>query len=221
MSYKQWDAADYSKESTVRLTRNTFATPHQPFQISVCADTVPGLWTDKQRVKSVELQTEGNIWDARNGLVHFLQAPPGKILPPGEAEASLPRLLAWHGARNLYALDRPFLTLGIIPGQYPPPVNPIRSLAEWGKYWGGAEAGSIAGGPRYQGGDLLSRLTAAPEKLTAEDFRLRPDSVGYRAGKDGKDLGADVDLVGPGVAYERWKETPDYQQWLKETGQKK
>ena len=38
-------------------------------------------------------------------------------------------------------------------------------------------------------------------------------------GKDGKNLGADVDLVGPGPAYERWKKTPEYQQWLKDTGQ--
>src|SRR5262249_49320337 len=50
-----------------------------------------------------------------------------------------------------------------------------------------------------------------------DDFRLRSDSAGYRAGKDGKDLGADIDLVGPGKAYERWKQTPDYRQWLKET----
>src|SRR5262249_56577324 len=31
--------------------------------------------------------------------------------------------------------------------------------------------------------------------------------------------GADVDLVGPGKAYERWKQTPAYQQWLKDTKQ--
>ena len=56
--------------------------------------------------------------------------------------------------------------------------------------------------------------------LVLEHFRLRPDSAGYRAGKDGKDLGADIDVVGPGAAYDRWKKTPEYQQWLKETGQK-
>jgi hypothetical protein len=33
----------------------------------------------------------------------------------------------------------------------------------------------------------------------------------------GKDLGADVDLVGPGEAYERWHKTPAYQDWLKQT----
>jgi hypothetical protein len=65
------------------------------------------------------------------------------------------------------------------------------------------------------------RALTAPEKLSAEDFRLRSDSAGYKAGKGGKDLGADVDLVGPGPAYERWKWTPEYQQWLKDTGQVK
>ena len=28
-----------------------------------------------------------------------------------------------------------------------------------------------------------------------------------------------MDLVGPGAAYERWKKTPEYQEWLSETGQ--
>ena len=73
----------------------------------------------------------------------------------------------------------------------------------------------------FLGGNLIDRVKAMPAKLAPEDFRLRPDSAGYRAGKDRKDIGADVDLVGPGPAYERWKKTPDYQQWLKDTGHAK
>src|SRR5262249_6837851 len=73
------------------------------------------------------------------------------------------------------------------------------------------------GAIRFQGGDLAAKAQTDATKLTADDFRLPPDSAGYRAGKDGKDLGADVDLVGPGAAYERWKKTPEYQKWLKET----
>jgi hypothetical protein len=30
-----------------------------------------------------------------------------------------------------------------------------------------------------------------------------------------------VDMAGPGLAYEKWKKTPEYQQWLQETGQTK
>ena len=68
---------------------------------------------------------------------------------------------------------------------------------------------------------MRSFSDAGLERVAPNGFRLRPDSAGYRAGKDGKDLGADVDLVGPGPAYERWKKMPEYQQWLKETGQAK
>ena len=51
--------------------------------------------------------------------------------------------------------------------------------------------------------------------------RLRAGRPGDKAGKDGKHLGADEDLVGPGPAYERWKTTSEYQDWLKEIGQMK
>src|SRR5262249_25790135 len=99
------------------------------------------------------------------------------------------------------------------------PVVGVNDLPTWRKFWGSTETGSIEGQIRYQGGDLAARSTNGAEKLSPEDFRLRPDSAGYRARKDGKDLGADVDLVGPGKAYERWKQTPAYQQWLKDTKQ--
>ena len=67
----------------------------------------------------------------------------------------------------------------------------------------------------------MAKFAQSPEKLVPDDFRLAKDSPGYRAGKDKKDLGADIDLVGPGPAYERWQKTPEYQQWLKDTGQRK
>lgn len=94
-----------------------------------------------------------------------------------------------------------------------------KDLADWKRFWNQPDTGSVEGTVRFQGGDLLHKALTAPEKLTADDFRLRPDSAGYKAGKDGKDLGADVDRVGPGAAYDRWKKTPEYQKWLKETGQ--
>jgi hypothetical protein len=70
---------------------------------------------------------------------------------------------------------------------------------------------------RFQGGDLKARATQDTNNLTPYDFRLRPDSAGYQGGPEGEDVGANVDLVGPGEAYERWKATPDYAQWREET----
>jgi hypothetical protein len=137
---------------------------------------------------------------------------------PSEA---LSRLVRWHGSNNVHDLTGTVALIVWGTDRGAERVAGVHDLPTWRKFWGSPETGSIEGRIRFQGGDLAGRSTDGAEKLSPEDFRLRPDSAGYKAGKDGKDLGADVDLVGPGPAYERWKKTPDYQQWLKDTGQVK
>ena len=133
----------------------------------------------------------------------------------------MPRLLDWHGQRNVYSVRRGYvaLSVGKHGEQLLPLATPIETLKDWNRFLNAEDADSLEGQARYQGGSLQAKTRTAVEQLTPEDFRLREGSPGYRAGKDGKDLGADVDLVGPGPAYERWKQTPEYQQWLKDTGQ--
>jgi hypothetical protein len=151
-----------------------------------------------------------------------------KPLSAEEAERLLQRLIAWREERNLYGKGIRFAIIARpkVPGRPERGINNEalpsgRTLSEWQRLWKAGDSGSAEGVIKYEGGNLLAKMMSAPERVTPADFRLRPDSAGYRAGKDGKDLGADVDLVGPGPAYERWKKTPDYQQWLKETGQVK
>src|SRR5262249_38486395 len=138
-------------------------------------------------------------------------------LGPPEAEAALLRLLDWQGERNVFTAGSN-LVAWLVDGKQQPPHGPT-TLAEWKPVWGSAEAASLEGRVRFRGGDLRSRTEATLDRLTPEDFRLRVDSAGYQAGKDKTDLGADVDLVGPGKAYDSWKKTPEYLQWLKDTGQ--
>jgi hypothetical protein len=161
--------------------------------------------------KPTNLEVTSNVVDA--GSVFQVDVPKGA----DNAGALFRRVVAWKSRDNLYPRDCDFLRLSqsdkLLPYEGP------RSLQSWRKFWDSPEPGSVEGPVRYQGGNLVARLAEDPERLTPADFRLRPDSAGYRAGKDGKDIGADVDLVGPGPAYDRWKKTPDYQQWLKETGQ--
>ena len=84
-------------------------------------------------------------------------------------------------------------------------AQPLKTLAEWNQYWGQSDTGSIEGVARFQAGDAVY---STPDTLGPYDFRLQTDSAGYRAGPDGKDLGPDIDFVGPGPAYERLKKTP-------------
>src|SRR5262245_60957746 len=140
-------------------------------------------------------------------------------LEPADAEAALLRLVEWRGERNVFACVSHSVRWSAEPQPLPP--HGPKSLEEWKRFWTTTEADSLEGTVRLQGGNLLSRTENSFDELALDDFRLRPGSAGYRAGPDGKDLGADVDLVGPGPAYERWKKTPEYQQWLKDTKQTK
>src|SRR5262249_37834447 len=87
------------------------------------------------------------------------------------------------------------------------------------RFWRQDASGCRSGKVRYRGGDVPSRAGKAPGRLTPEDFRLRARSAGYKAGKGGKDPGARRGLLGPRKAHPRWKKTPAYQQWLKDTKQ--
>ena len=135
------------------------------------------------------------------------------------------KVVNWREDRNLYSEGSRFLALRCATGRTSgggfvftsvQPTRQYRTLSEWNELWGQTNTGAIQGRAQFRGGDAV---LAAPFKLQPDDFRLLPESAGYRAGPDGKDLGPDIDFVGPGPAYERWKQTADYQQWLKDTGQ--
>jgi hypothetical protein len=192
----------------VRLTRNTIVAVETP---SVLATGVADLIKSLEKPPRSRLDADGNLFDV-NQLLQFNQAE--IRLQPPESERFLRRVLIWQDRNNLIQTrDGPLLWSagnGLLPAHGP------KSVAEWKTFWGELDAHIVQGVVRYEGGNLASRLKYEPEKIAPADFRLRPDSAGYRAGPHGKDLGADVDLVGPGPAYERWKKTPGYQKWLEE-----
>jgi hypothetical protein len=140
-----------------------------------------------------------------------------------EVDAVLPAIVVLRDEHNVYTDGNPLLSHTLYQNGRLKVLEASRGhdLAAWNQLWSKLDTASVAGKVRFIGGDLSIKANTALEQIKPEDFRLRADSAGYRADKEDKDLGADVDLVGPGAAYERWKKTPDYQEWLKVTGQQK
>jgi hypothetical protein len=136
-------------------------------------------------------------------------------LSSNTAEAWMRRRVEWREDNNRYQVNP--LRFIMIRSEGVDHATSHTSLAKWNTFWGLRATGSSEGVIRFQGGNLNARASAQDWKLTLDDFRLRPDSPGYHADKDGKDLGADIDLVGPGKAYERWKKTSEYKEWPKES----
>src|SRR5439155_1049766 len=115
----------------------------------------------------------------------------GKSLSSEKLEALLRQVMTWHGQHNVYPngdSDRQeMFSFTSAAEDKEGWLHGPKDLAAWSKFWESPETGAITGKVRFQGGNLLARVATAPEKLTPDDFRLRPDSAGYRAGKDGKD----------------------------------
>ncbi len=207
-------------DASIRLTRNTFVVNQVAVGWEVHA--LPDPAGVGRPAPPVEMDVSATIFDGPSALC--VGAPRGAVpidvvLQPGKVEGYVRRMLTWRDRDNVYAGDGPILSWVFDEGATPPGTP--NSPADWRRFWGAPDAACASGPVRYRGGNLFAKLATTPAQLRPEDFRLRPDSAGYRAGKDGKDLGADVDLVGPGPAYERWQKTPEYQHWLKDTGQVK
>lgn len=143
------------------------------------------------------------------------------------AQPALRQALGWREKKNVFGLDTRFAALKAVkiikPGS-PMLVdlpNRLNTIDEWEDFWGLTNTGSTRAAIKFQSGDILAKLAVNRALLLPEDFRLATGSAGKGAGRDGRDVGADIDLVGPGAAYERWKKTPAYQQWLEDSGQLK
>jgi hypothetical protein len=210
-----------SNKASVTLHRNTLhCSPTLMVGLSTEPDRPPPEKADPRG--RIRFDLSSNVVDAQSGTLEFEQVGPSREGKPWsglkDASAVVGSMVGWRGEGNVYPPGRRSIQWHE-PGRTSYTLGPAE-LAGWDPSWDRADR-ELSGRVKSVGGDLRSRIGRGADRLVGEDFRLRPDSAGYRAGPGGKDIGADVDLVGPGAAYERWKATPDYQQWLKDTGQVK
>jgi hypothetical protein len=132
---------------------------------------------------------ENNVFACTNVCKVNYVGPAGGGLPDG-----VRKLWEWTEKGNLYKNEALFLQMA---PQFKASADAKYDLTAWHKFWKIANTGSIH--------DAI-RLTP--------DFRLEKGSPGHGILTGGKDLGANVDLVGPGTAYDNWRVTDEYRQWL-------
>jgi hypothetical protein len=202
---------------SIRLRNNTLAA-EKPLKCYLDRLPQSGRVPGDRAAKPIRLEAFGNVFHARTWVFGFDQSrlllDRDKELEPAAAEDLLGRLLDWRERHNVYPEKVDLLALSA--REVPREATRGRTLNDWRKFWKTDDSTCVQGPILYQAGGV--RLSG-DARVRASDFRLRRGSTGYRAGEGGRDLGADVDLVGPGTAYERWKKTPGYQEWLAGTGE--
>jgi hypothetical protein len=128
------------------------------------------------------------------------------------------KVLSWKGEHNAYqGWNSGNFRLAYADGPEPTNIKHV-DVDHWTARWG---EGTRAGGFYYQGGKLKEVDVSKLPDLKAEDFRPAANSAAFDDGTpEAKDLGAKIDLVGPGKPFDQFKNTPEYRQWLKETGER-
>jgi Protein tyrosine and serine/threonine kinase/Putative zinc-finger len=205
------------RDVSLRLHRNTLSV-RCPFLLWHLERDLQAYQGEKETPISIEMT--GNVIDSQAQFFRFLLGAykaDEKTVTAKQGEALLKHLVRWQMRDNL--LPEGIDLLRCVQGWDQPVPGSLerRTLAEWTTFWGLKETRSLLDRPLFAGVNLADRLANSPEEVTAADFRLQPGSAGQGAGPGGQDLGANVDLVGPGPAYDRWKKTPDYQEWLRKT----
>jgi hypothetical protein len=191
------------RESSIRLAHNSIL-GCWPFVATL--DSLPPPEDPPRR--RISVSSSENIFLGTNGILHFTQserfvAEHFELIPQLAAEA-LRRLVEWQEERNLYEVRR---------SEYLSLDTSIKHVKDWEGFWNHKNTHSLQARIRFKSGDLIwpvSRLDAC---------RLQTASIGQASAKDGRDLGANIDLVGPGEAYQRWTKTPEYRNWLNQFAQ--
>jgi hypothetical protein len=162
------------------------------------------------------LTAHDTVWAARDKVL-LVNLSRTDALDAPAAALHRRRLLAWAGRGNVYP-DGPQLLMHAVNGRVVP-ITPVTTLEHWRQTWGAAEPGAVQGPVRFTGKELQVRTPGDLDRLRPADFRLASGSAGKGTGEGGRDAGAPVDEVGPGPAYDRWRQSAAYREWRRQSGQ--
>jgi len=210
----------FNAGGTATLEQNTFLFTHP---LSFCLFHMPKPEEFNGKTKPATVTVRSSIFRRRAVFCYYKTAASseeqGKEWTGAEVATLLTRLLDWSETGNLHQTPHvdPFLGLLNPNSVTVTPAGSYKTLADWKTFWGPSVADVSEGEVRFQGGDLFATQKQDVRLLRPSDFRLAKGSPGQGVRPGGKDVGPDVDLVGPGTAYEAWQKTPEYAEWQKHT----
>jgi Protein kinase domain len=202
-----------ARDAEVEITDNTFVAATSIWDHRFHQDPVD---SDKEAFRSVRVKAVGNVFHSRRWFGHVAYGDTDKPYRPDALADWYRAHITWEARDNLFAVKSYFLVFTEF-GNHMTQEGTWKTSKDWQAFWKVEKNAGIEGAPRFAGGDLLARLEKDPLSLTPADFRLEKGSPGQGTAPEGKDLGADVDCIGPGPAYEKWQTTPQYQDWRKKT----
>jgi serine/threonine protein kinase len=169
---------------------------------------------DPQKV-SCQVESTGNVFVGPPLTVIQLGDKDVKPLPIGECQKQLRRLVSWWEKENLYVVPTGTDFFWMETDAVGEVRSSLRDMRTWEQFWDLGDTRSYQQSVQFKK-DLPRNYKG---DAVPEDFRLTGERPAIGPATNRQDFGATIDFVGPGAAYERFKQTPGYKQWLKDSGQ--
>jgi hypothetical protein len=211
-------SADRRGQLSVELTQSTlvnnesirmqfFGSPHEIRQML------------QQPSMAMKVRAANNIFAFRTAAITAGIGPVAAHREPSfdgdQAASLLRRIVSWEDRENLFA-NEGMLIRWVVGTTRVSPARQIIDVNDWADFWDAGDTGSRRDAVKFVGGNLAARAAVAPEKIVPADFHphARRGAI-FLPDADDQGPGADIEAVGPGPAYERWKLSPEYAGWLK------
>ncbi len=196
------------EDASIMLRHNTLvASTGIVLHLTVAPESLQ-LAPSRQKIRLVAVE---NAFDCRERVVVLNHSQSFQAADVAAVETYWRHCVDWQDQRNLCSSASVMMMLC----RDMQPIALPKELPEWNRFWGITEAGNEQAAIRYQEGDPYVRLPTDRRPPDPRCFRLLVRPL-HANGVD-VDPGADLEWIGPGDAYERWKQTPHYQQWLKDS----
>jgi hypothetical protein len=154
----------------------------------------------------IRLTATGNIFSPQQAVVQFRYWHFGPVYGDADLEALFPQLVSWQDRCNLYPPGGKILGIATGPHWQVRIAPGVKDLKQWHALWNQQLADSSQGVPKFRAADPA-------QAQQPESFALLPESPGRNRAGGGRDMGADVSLVGPGPAFEAWQRTMEYKNY--------
>ena len=165
--------------------------------------------------KPLRIETTTSVLRCSDAIITLAMGREFPISRQPQRNSILTRVLKWNEYRNLYDSGGPFVSLRQLgkSESRPAPWSP-QSLDDWNHFWNLNNTGSQHRPIEFEQANLTRSIAGMTQPIPTSYFRIRFDNSGRRPTSFVKPFGARIDRVGPGPAYDLWKQTPEYHNWL-------
>lgn len=194
----------------LRLEQSTLSTIH-----AVRFSVASGDPAMTQLSQPVAITTDGSVLDVHDSVLHFHVPadwkPPPALFQPWEVPENIRRAIAWRDRSTLFGQPQNYMSWHPASEKPDWPRWQPKQLFTWMRFWGLNQNPQPISEPIQYVSSRQTQIDFPPPAGVADRFQIE-----NRISDDEVELKPGINplIVGPGPAFDRWRQTPAWQEWV-------